>query len=376
MSIKKIVWVFGTVIAITAVAVWFLFNTKKSEINDFTQKNEEIEIILEENKDFVEEKRNFSEVKNLADFEKTEFIPTLEHKISKEKNSVYCVTLLYAWEEIRKKINKPLIISPNYDDLVLLNNSKSFINVLKSSEYSTSVTINGDLITAKAEFNKSLPFETKLNSYDNRLTFKGENVLSFGVMGVSSYNYSNSDYEKLKVVRIAYYKNDSNFIVKLLPKDKKHEIILFKTDKIFNSMAEMNDEILKLSEIGKKEIKNENLQWKYYIEEYDELVIPKINFNIETNYATLEGKEFETKKQPYRIETAYQRTAFMLDENGAEIESEVKYVLLCAEEEEVEKPKPKKMFFDKDFLILLKRTDAKTPYFGLWVTNTELMIKK
>jgi hypothetical protein len=45
-------------------------------------------------------------------------------------------------------------------------------------------------------------------------------------------------------------------------------------------------------------------------------------------------------------------------------------------ESKYEKPKPKKMIFDKPFLILLKRTDAKNPYFGLWATNTELMTKE
>ena len=44
--------------------------------------------------------------------------------------------------------------------------------------------------------------------------------------------------------------------------------------------------------------------------------------------------------------------------------------------EEYEKPKPKKLVFDKPFLILLKRTNAKNPYFGLWTTNTELMTKE
>ncbi len=49
---------------------------------------------------------------------------------------------------------------------------------------------------------------------------------------------------------------------------------------------------------------------------------------------------------------------------------------LEAIEEDIELPKPKKMVFDKPFLILLKRTDAKNPYFGLWTMNTELMIRE
>lgn len=312
--------------------------------------------------------RKFTEVKKLSEYKNTQFIPTLEHKISQDKNSVYCATLLFAWDEVRKQINSPLTISDEYFDLRLLNKSTSFENVLKSNEYNVSGEVDGDVITARAEFNKTLPFELKLQNFKNKLTFDGQKVSSFGV-----YGYDN--YEQLEIVQIVYYKSDNNFIIKLLPKEKEHEIILFKTDQSFNSINEMTNEIEKLTEIGKTEKKNEKISWKYFYKEEDIVVIPKFNFNIETNYSSLEGNKFKTDKQEYQIELAWQRTAFILDESGAEIESEAE-AATEAIEEEYEKPKPKKMIFDKPFLILLKRTDAKNPYFGLWITNTELMMKE
>jgi len=312
----------------------------------------------------------FSVVKNLSEFEKTQFIPTLEHKITNDKNSVYCATLLFAWHEIREQINSSLTISDDYFDLKLLNQSTSYNDVLKKNEYEISGEIDGDLITAKAKFNKSLPFELKLQSFNDKLIFDGQKVSSFGVRGFDSY-------EQLKIVRIIYYKDDNNFILKLLPKDKEHEIILFKTDKNFNSIAEMSKEIEKMTEIGKTEKKNGKISWKYYYSEDDIVIIPKFDFNIETNYNTLEGNYFSTDNdETFQIEQAWQRTAFILDENGAEIESEAEIEVAVEEIEEYEKPKPKKMIFDKPFLILLKRTDAKNPYFGLWTMNTELMIKE
>jgi len=33
------------------------------------------------------------------------------------------------------------------------------------------------------------------------------------------------------------------------------------------------------------------------------------------------------------------------------------------------------MIFDKPFLVLLKRSDAKNPYFAMWVANSELFLK-
>jgi hypothetical protein len=314
--------------------------------------------------------KKFTEVKKLSDYKNTQFIPTLENEISNDKNSIYCATLLFAWDEIRKEINSPLTISSEYTELNLLNSSTSFSDVLKNNEYESSIEIDENLIIAKAEFSKSLPFDFKLQSYTNKLVFDNQKVTSFGVNGYD-------DYEKLKTVKIIYYKNDNNFIIKLLPKEREHEIILFKTSESFNSIAEMTTEIKKLTEIGISEIKNDKINWKYYINEEDEIIIPKFNFNIETNYTSLEGNNFNAEKQNYIIEKAWQRTAFILNESGAEIVSEAEIEVAAVEEiEEIEKPKPKKMIFDKPFLILLKRTDSKNPYFGLWTTNTELMIKE
>jgi len=310
----------------------------------------------------------FPKVKKLSEYEKTDFLPTLEHKIDRQKNSIYCVTLLYAWDEIRKVINQPFIISQNDEDLLLLHSSKSFIDVLKRDEYSTEIAVNGDEIIAKSKFEKSLPFETKLNSYKNKLTFKKEPVASFGVNGYAKR-------EQLRIIEIVYYEDDNNFIIKLLPEDKNHEIILFKTEKIFNSIAEMNVEILRLTNVGKNARDDQQQYWKYGFNREDEIIIPKFLFNIETNYASLEGKTFSAATTSYLITEAWQRTAFRLEESGAEIESEARITTVeCPPR--VDTFPSKRMIFNNDFLILLQRTDAKNPYFGLWVANTELMIKE
>ena len=138
-------------------------------------------------------------MKNLSEFNETEFIPTLEHEINSKKNSVYCATLLYAWDEIRKIISDSFEISQQYADLTLLNNSKSFVDVLKSNEYFATVRIDKELIIARAEFGKSLPFEITLQNFKNRLTFCKDKVASFGV------NVYGCAPELLKIIKISYY---------------------------------------------------------------------------------------------------------------------------------------------------------------------------
>src|SRR5690606_10258402 len=73
-----------------------------------------------------EKERKFPEVKDLSQYPKTEFITTLETKINTNKNSVYCVTMLYAWNEVKNIVNAPFKIDSNFNHLALLNNSTSF----------------------------------------------------------------------------------------------------------------------------------------------------------------------------------------------------------------------------------------------------------
>ena len=308
-----------------------------------------------------------SGTRNLSEYKRTQFIPTLESKISEDMNSVYCATLLFAWDEIRKQINSPLKVSDTFKDLTLINQSESFKDVLKKNEFKAIVSIDNYLVTARAEFEKSLQFEIILNSFKNKLKFYDQKVSSFGVVG-------HENYDQLEIIQIVYYLNDNNFIIKLLPEDKKHEIILFKTEQRFNTMGEMTDSIVRLTEIGKKERGFPEKYWKYQFRDKDVLIIPKFNFDIKTYYSELEGNKFSSDRINYTILNAWQRTAFTLDERGAKIKSEVE--IAAAASEELEEPKPKKMIFDKRFLILLKRTDSKEPYYGLWTTNSELMVKE
>lgn len=310
--------------------------------------------------------REFPKVADLSNYPNTEFLPTLENKINVSKNAVYCVTLLYAWNEMRQRVGFPIQIDTNQNDLTLINRSKTYIDCLKPFEYSVSGQVNGDLLTIKADFKKSLPFEREFTCFTNELIFNNEKVASFGTYG---YDYLTS-----KMISILYYKNDENFIIKLQPKDSQHEILLFKSGGKYKTMIEMLFDLNEKLAIGSKEKKNENLSWKYYIIDGDIVVIPKIKFNIETNYETMEGAGIGSGGKSFLIETAYQRTAFILDEKGAEISSEA--ALELAVEIETDKPKPKRMRFDKPFFMILKRTDSEYPYLEIWITNTELMIKE
>lgn len=307
---------------------------------------------------------------NMAEYANTKFVPTMEHRISANTNAVYCVTLLYAWDEIRKTIQAPLTIPSRHHDLTLLNADLWFRNTLKPNEYTAEGLVQGDKIITRAAFKKNLPFKHQFNSFDNRLRFAEKKVASFGFVGGNGYECDDQ-------VRILYYQNDHHFLVKLIPEETAHEILLYMPDHTFSTMSEMLPEVKQLMEKGNNERKQASQKWKYSILADDELIIPKFDFDISTVFNSLVGNRFSAADKDYFIENAWQRTAFQLDESGAAVESEA--TIICTtgiEEENPNKPQPKKMIFNRPFYILLKRTDAANPYFVLWVANSELLVKE
>lgn len=311
------------------------------------------------------EERQFAKEKVLSEYKMTEFLPTLDNELTIGKNSVYCATMLFAWDEVRKIIRTPIQIDSKFSDLTILNSSNKYIGVLKPEEFSVEGKVSYDsLIEATAEFKKSLPFEYKLSSFKDRLFFDNIKVASFG---------SDGDNSKISII---YYKNDNDFIIKLLPKDAEHEIILYKPGILYKSMTQILTDIDRKINEGQIDIQKEESSWKYNIENEDEVVIPKLNFNISTNYASLEGNHFKSNKIEFHIKKARQTTAFLLDEFGAEIVSVGGVEVIAEIGIKPEKKQIKKMIFDKPFFLLLKRTHTKYPYFGLWITNTELMVQE
>lgn len=305
----------------------------------------------------------FPDKKNLSEYKNTDFLPTLESPIIKGKNSVYCSTLLLAWDLVRTELKGDLIVDSIDHDLFILNKSKSFSNSLTKDEYTSTVNVRNRIIEIMVFFSKSLPFVEDLDDQGDALTFNNSKVRSFGTHGVNMQ------------VEILYYKNDSDFVIKLLTKDKSTELILYNIDMEFNTLIEaIQSADLKMLQ-GIKEKVDDRFSGNYLLNYDDLLIIPKLNFNIETYYPKMENKIVLNNKNELSVDMVYQRTAFKLNENGAEIESESRTVL--SDLSMVEKPswKPKNLIFDKPFLIILRKTATENPYFAMWICNDELMIK-
>ncbi len=309
------------------------------------------------------------EVTILDNLKQTDFVPTLENSIADHKNIIYAPAFLYAWDKVKEELKSPIKVSnSNTNDFKLLTESTSFQNTLTNSEYEVMAEIVDETIIARAFFNKTLPFKTKLQKLDDPILFDKNKVSAFGM------NYY--DEETVRFTKILYYSDDNNFALKLTPKDTIQEIILVKGLSKVNTLADAFKQTNILIEKGKSNKLNPKLSWKYEILDNDIFAIPIIKFNLATNYRQFEGQDFVTgDNKKHQIQIAYQRTGFIFDENGAVVESEMVAIADSVGAEPII-TYPKRMILDKPFFIFIKRTDKKNPYFVMKVENAELLTKK
>ncbi|MBL7745586.1 MAG: hypothetical protein JNN00_19095 [Chitinophagaceae bacterium] len=306
------------------------------------------------------------EVVSVDNLTQTEFVPTLENEFPQNKNIIYAPAFLYAWDTLRTLFSFPITISDsNTADFTYLNNSNTYYNSLNRDEYHVNCYLDNGVITAEAYFNKTLPFSTPLQKADATILFNKEKVACFGM-----YDF---DHEITRFTKILYYENDDRFIIELIPQDTLHQIILAMGIPDVKSLIEAVGFIKQEIAVGEKERKTFSNAWKYSFNNSDILSIPSIRFNIGAHYKNLEGQTFSVNGQKYLFLTAYQRTALILNENGAVVES---FARAAADTAMTEKPQPKKLIFDKTFFILIKRVDRTNPYFVMKVDNTELLIKE
>jgi len=296
----------------------------------------------------------------------TGFVPTLENELISNKNTIYSVSFLMAWNEIKKALKDSILVAPtNSNDFKLLNASNSFRNALKSSEYKTEVRFQ-DGIVAKAYFNKVLPFDNSFDEMKQPLIFQKQAVEAFGI---NQYSV-----DLAGIVNIYYYDSDNNFVIGIEAKDSNHEIIFAKGISSTGTLLSSFKEVKKKIQLGLVEKMQEKNLWKYSYLREDKLAIPVLQYAIENTYSEVQGQYFVTyHKVPYVVSEAYQKIVFCLNQNGVAVSDFSRIVVDSMSS--FPKAKPKSFVFDKPFFFMLKRKDASYPYYAMYIRNTELMIK-
>ncbi|UPT67274.1 MAG: hypothetical protein M0D57_00825 [Sphingobacteriales bacterium JAD_PAG50586_3] len=342
------------------VLPWVLACNQASEPKKERELNKENKLVNEKKKSQV----------SADSLKQTIVVPTLDSKITDGKNAIYSAAFMFAWNETEKKMGGNVIIKQdNSADFKAMVHNNTYKNVLLPTEYATKVSVDGvsGEIVAIAEFTKKLPFSDWFHDIGS-IRFNGKGSFeSFGII-------SHYDEVGISQMKIRHYNNNDEFIISLQPKDDDHEILLIMDTKYGSTLKDIFTSAKAKIKATERLVKSKKTaSWKTYFTKLDRMAIPAIEFFIKNRYHDIEGQDFKAGNTPHIIVEAWQSIDFKFDRKGATLEDQG-YMASDSTVLETEKPQPKFMVFNRPFAIFLKRKDAKYPYFGMMVNNSELLV--
>lgn len=298
----------------------------------------------------------------------TQFVPTMQDTLAKGKNVIYTPAFLFAWKELRGVFKDEMKTTWKNPYLQLIDHSTTYKGSLNDDEYSTTVTHNGATVDIIASFAKSLSFTQVMDT--SRVKFdEDETVKAFGM---PEFN------EKIAAqIQILYYRDDEHFIIRITPKEQDQTITIAMGAGDGFTFEEVLKDIKHYILMGADEFKHPAYEWKGEWRGNDELLIPIIGFNYQASYSSILDEPVDRKGNNV-IKKATQQTAFLIDEQGAKVESKAEILVAAAAppSDPDAKPHVKKLYCNKPFFIMLSKKTSDYPYFMMKVCNTDFMLKR
>ena len=331
-----------------------------------------------------------------SDLQHTIVTPHLEAPVTQDQNILWCGSFQLAWNEAISLVKEDLHFD-NDPAMVLILNKQSFTkqdldaqsyvavagfvrdDVFGQIERQLQETFKGqatpqyipspdltprpqDIVVYSYLF-KNLEFPIPFERVDEPLVFGTERVPCFGI----GEKYKPKHVDMLEQLAILDYQSEDDFVIELKTKSTLDRVILAKTQ------PQATLEAL-VAAVGMRATNVEPTQPRIG----DILKVPKLNVDITRQYDELTGKRLLVTNpnvaQDLFVLSALQNVRFQFDEKGVRLRSESHIAFGCSAQPTPSPPKHI-MVFDKPFLILLQRQEAKLPYFALWVGNPELLVK-
>jgi hypothetical protein len=217
-----------------------------------------------------------------------------------------------------------------------------------------------------AYLQKRMPFSEVLQRFEQPLKFEGSEVRTFRNEPILKGDYS-PIFEQ--TVQVESYMSDEQFVLSLTTDTpQRDEIYLARIEpretlrKTWLQVVALMDELPTTKEGAS--LKN-----------IDRLQIPIVSFNLLSQMPELVNVRIPTDGKPDRyIHDVRQAIRFRMDERGAILESDTHMVVGDDEPPGHGRlPKPRKLIFDRPFLIAVREQNAEQPYFLAWVGNAALI---
>ncbi|MHB1000329.1 MAG: hypothetical protein ACYC27_13895 [Armatimonadota bacterium] len=311
--------------------------------------------------------------------------PHLEQKIVPDKNILWCSTFQLAWNELMTLGEGPVTLEPYSPAADILNKKTATKDDLDDASYVAMAGFieDGAIDKIKQELNrkfngqespdllnnapaagfiaygylfKSLPFEWAFDRFSEDLEFQDKPVESFGIQQYLP-DEDLMEARQGKQVSIIDARDNDDFIIELKTLQVNDRLILAKVppESTLQKTVHMVQERMQHAE-------------PLELSESVDMYIPVLDFDLLKSYSEVQGRTIKSTNKRLNgqpIEIALQSIRFRLDETGAVLKSEG--VIVCSASRI-------NLVFDKPFLVLLQRKDAKNPYMAVWIGNTELLL--
>lgn len=329
----------------------------------------------------------------------TVVLPTLDTPIPEGKSAIWCASFQLAWNRLKDDVAKEPIRLANAQEIAdrLNRGDQTEDDLDPQSVYAAAGLmrdgiadrIRGDMArkfpnvpgpqfdvppdgaVAYAYLEASAKFDIPFFENDEPFEFTDSAgnktaVGSFGIRKKDDYAY-----HKLRAqVQILFRRDDERgleeipeFIVDPCARSQPYQIMLARIDRKPTLAETFADAETRIGTNPPREFGSK-------LRPRDTLVVPNIVSQITHRYKELEGtdKQFSNRElRGLHLDTAMQVIRFRLDRSGAELASESKVYV---------KPSASYFHLDHPFLIIMKKRDAKRPFFVMWVDNAELLQKK
>lgn len=327
------------------------------------------------------------------DLNSTVVSPHLEIPLNTDKNIVWCSTFQLSWNKVWKLIGEDLHFHQEPPMVQILNKRQAKESDIDAMSYVAMAghIRDGILTDIKTELSrkfkgtacpqlipsgtglrpqdivaysylfKNLEFPQKFERLDKPINFEQSKVIGFGI----GNEFKGGHIQMLKQVSILDYKDRDDFIIELKTNSSNDQIILAKTNSSGTLKTCIDDLLRRISNGTSSDM-----------QPGDVLKIPKMNYDIHREYTELAGKKLKIQNpriaQDLIVLSAEQSIRFQMDEEGVKLKSESKQTFGCSKSAPPQRQHI--MIFDKPFLVLLKNSNANTPYFAMWVSNPELLV--
>jgi len=371
-------WIVGTVL-ISALGV-YLFHSlhEKDTGRPYTPPTNSIEVRSE-------------------DLRQTVVVPTLDTPIPENHSAIWCSSFVLAWNRLKTDVAKGEIQLKNAEAIAdRLNRAEQSEKDLDARDFYAAAGFANDGIFERIqrEMRERFPelpapefdiptgggvaygflraqvkFDIPFFDNNEKFEFIEANGKRVGVKSFGIRNKDASSYQQLRdQVEILYpprsfemrKKEIDEFIVDPCKYSKPYQIILASIARK-GTLAEAVADVYKKITLERANARA--------LAHNDTLLIPSMHWRIDHHFRELEGADKQFLNPALAgssLQVARQTIQFGLDRSGAELASEASIIW---------KSLPDDFHFTRPFLIIMKKRDAKEPFFVMWVDNTELLDK-